>query len=480
MTTKLLYRQLTLAALAATLFLAGCASMGDASSQSKPIPPAQLGMTAAEANAAAWPAADWWSAFGDAQLSRLIETAQAGSPSIKMAEARVRLAAHAEALARGALRPNVALNANATRERLPENYIYPPPLGGSTVTDGRLAVDFSYDFDFWGRQRAAVASAAKRAAESQAESDSAKLVLAVAVASTYFRLQGSFEQLAIARDLLREREVVVTLLKLRTERGLDNRSEIDRVTADVASARQEVEAAQENVALLKHQLAALTGQGPDALLDLTPPSANNDSTLRAPQSLPADLLGRRPDIVAQRLRIEASIQDIAAARAAFYPNVDLTAFFGVQAIGTGKLFDIASRTYGIGPAFHLPIFNTGSLRANLGGRYAEYDVAVEQYNQTVIDAAREVADQGTSLRSIAVQFKAATDSLQSLQRAYDLSLLRYRKGLNNYLTVLSNEAALFTQKRIESQLRERELQASLGLIKALGGGYAPSAASSRN
>jgi NodT family efflux transporter outer membrane factor (OMF) lipoprotein len=189
---------------------------------------------------------------------------------------------------------------------------------------------------------------------------------------------------------------------------------------------------------------------------LAPPAVTADAALALPQSLPADLLGRRPDIVAQRLRIEASTQDIAVAKAAFYPNVDLTAFFGVQALGAGKLFDIASRTYGIGPALHLPIFNTGSLRAHLGTSYAEYDLAVEQYNQTVIDAAREVADQGTALRSIAVQRRATTDSLRSFQTAYDLSLLRYRKGLTNYLTVLNSESSLFTQKRIDAQLRERQ------------------------
>jgi NodT family efflux transporter outer membrane factor (OMF) lipoprotein len=466
--------------LAATVLLVACASMGDATSQAKLIEPAKLGLTASAADAAPWPAADWWTAFGDPQLTRLIETAQAGSPSIKVAEARVRLAQHAEALARAATGPSVSVNAAATRERLSENYIYPPPLGGSTVTDGRVALDFSYEFDFWGKQRAALQSAVKRAAASQAESDSAKLVLAVSVASTYLRLQRGYEELAIAREVLKQREAVVTLLKLRTERGLDNRSEIDPQAAAVSSARQELEAAQENIDILKHQVAALTGAGPYSEADLAAPAVNADPALALPQSLPADLLGRRPDIVAQRLRLEASTQDITVAKAAFYPNLDLTAFFGVQAIGTSKLFDIASRTYGVGPDLHLPVFNTGSLRANLGTRYAEYDLAVEQYNQTVIDAAREVADQGTALRSIAVQRRATTDSLRSFQRAYDLSLLRYRKGLTNYLTVLNSESALFTQKRIDTQLRERQLQTSVNLIKALGGGYAPSLVASAN
>jgi NodT family efflux transporter outer membrane factor (OMF) lipoprotein len=463
-----------LAAVAATALLSACASMGDAKSHSKIIEPARLGLTDSAADAASWPAADWWTGFGDPQLTRLIETAQAGNPSIKVAEARVRLAQQAEALARAATGPSVSVNATATRERLSENYIYPPPLGGSTVTDGRVALDFSYEFDFWGKQRAALESALKRAAASQAESDSAKLVLAVSVASTYLHLQRGYDELAIDREELKQREAVVALLKLRIERGLDNRGEIDPQAGSVSSARQELAAAQENIDILKHQLAALTGTGPYTEADLERPSVDADPALALPQSLPADLLGRRPDIIAQRLRIEASAQDIAAARAAFYPNLDLTAFFGVQAIGTSKLFDIGSRTYGVGPALHLPVFNTGSLRADLGAKYAQYDLAVEQYNQTVIDAAHEVADQGTALRSIAVQRQATKESLRSFQKAYDLNLLRYRKGLTNYLTVLNGESALFIQKRVDAQLRERQLQTSVNLIRALGGGYAPS------
>jgi NodT family efflux transporter outer membrane factor (OMF) lipoprotein len=191
-----------------------------------------------------------------------------------------------------------------------------------------------------------------------------------------------------------------------------------------------------------------------------------------PTALPADLLGRRADIVAQRLRIEVANADITVANAEFYPNVDLTAFFGFQSLGTSDLLKSGSRTYGAGPALHLPIFNRSSLRANLGAREADYDLAVAEYNQTVLDAVRDAADQGTALRSLAQQRAAADNSLAALQRAHDLSQLRYQRGLVNRLEVLDSEAALLTQQRALAALRERELQASLGLIKALGGGYA--------
>lgn len=471
MTTRTAYLRLAFPALLTTVLLAGCASVGDATSQSRIIEPGGVGLTASDQSATPWPAADWWTVFDDPQLSHLIEAAQGGNPSIKIAEARVRLAKQAEILAGSANGPDLALNANATRERLSENYIFPPPLGGSTVTDGRVALDFSYQFDFWGKRRANLAAAVDQTEALQAEQDSAQLILAVAVAQTYFALQRSYEDLAIAREFLSERESIVELTKMRIARGLDTRGDVDLPSAAVSSARQDIAALEGNIELGKHQLAALTGRGPEALADMTAPRARNASAAPLPSALPADLLGRRPDIVAQRLRIEAASKEISAAKAEFYPNVDLTAFFGVQAIGTGSLFEVGSRTLGAGPALHLPIFNAGSLRANLGAKYAGYDIAVEQYNQTVIDAVREVADQGTALRSIAAQRRESTEGLDSLRRAYDLSLLRYRKGLNNYIAVLNTENALLTQRRVDSQLRERELQASLGLIKALGGGY---------
>ncbi|MFI4888596.1 MAG: TolC family protein, partial [Burkholderiales bacterium] len=192
-----------------------------------------------------------------------------------------------------------------------------------------------------------------------------------------------------------------------------------------------------------------------------------------PSTVPAELLGRRPDVIALRWRIEAARKDVASAKAAFYPNVNLLAFVGLQSLGAGNLLTAASRMIGAGPAVTLPIFDAGRLRANLAGKDADQDIAVEQYNQTLADAMRDVVDQLASFRSIREQRTQQQLALATARQAYDLALLRYREGLGNYLQVLSAEQPLLEQQRLDADLHARELDVSIGLIRALGGGYQP-------
>jgi NodT family efflux transporter outer membrane factor (OMF) lipoprotein len=187
--------------------------------------------------------------------------------------------------------------------------------------------------------------------------------------------------------------------------------------------------------------------------------------------VPAELLGRRPDLIAQRWRVEAAQQDIASAKAEFYPNVNLAAFIGVQSLGGAGFLTAASRMMGAGPAVTLPIFDAGRLRGNLAGKNADYDVAVEQYNQTLADAMREVVDQLASFKSVDEQRLEQREALATAQEAYDLALLRYREGIGNYLEVLSAEAPLLAQQSLDAELRSRQLALSIDLIRALGGGF---------
>ena len=190
-----------------------------------------------------------------------------------------------------------------------------------------------------------------------------------------------------------------------------------------------------------------------------------------PSTVPAELLGRRPDLVAQRWRVESANKDIAVAKAEFYPNVNLIAFIGLQSIGPSGFFSAASRTMGVGPAVTLPIFEGGRLRANLAGKNAAYDIAVEEYNQALVAALRDVVDQLASFRSVAAQRVEQKQALASAQEAYDLALLRYREGLGNYLQVLSAESPLLQQQSLEADLRARQLALAIELTRALGGGY---------
>jgi NodT family efflux transporter outer membrane factor (OMF) lipoprotein len=192
-----------------------------------------------------------------------------------------------------------------------------------------------------------------------------------------------------------------------------------------------------------------------------------------PSAVPAELLGHRPDLLAQRWRVEAASQGIHEAKAQFYPNVDLVAFIGLQNLGSTNLLSAANRQYGLAPAFTLPLFDAGKRRANLAARDAQYDEAVEQYNQTLTDALREVVDALSSMNSLQRQQAEERDALANAQEAYDLSVLRYREGVGNYLQVLSAESQLLAQRSLEASLQARSMDLSVDLVQALGGGFVP-------
>jgi NodT family efflux transporter outer membrane factor (OMF) lipoprotein len=218
-------------------------------------------------------------------------------------------------------------------------------------------------------------------------------------------------------------------------------------------------------------LAALAVLPPDAFDSLSP-RLSTVAAVAIPEVVPADLLGRRADIVAARWRIEAATGDVKSARAQFYPNINLTAFAGFSAIGFDRVLRSGSEQYGVGPAISLPIFNSGRLRANLRGRAADLDAAVETYNGNVVDAVHDVADQIGSARSIERQQRQQAEALVSAEAAYDIATQRYRAGLSTYLTVLTAETNVLAQRRLGVDLRARALDVQMQLVRALGGGYA--------
>jgi NodT family efflux transporter outer membrane factor (OMF) lipoprotein len=236
-------------------------------------------------------------------------------------------------------------------------------------------------------------------------------------------------------------------------------------------ARQQIEQIDEQITLTRHALAALTAQAPQALdtLVVAPGSAKLPTL---PTALPADLLSRRADITAARWRIEAAGSDVSAARAAFYPNINLTAFAGLASIGLDKLINAGSEQYGAGPAIRLPIFDAGRLRANLRGKTADLDAAVESYNAAVLEAVHETADPISSLRAIATQQREQAQAQAAAEAAYDLATQRYRAGLSTFLTVLNAESGVLNQRRQAADLKARAWDAQIALIRALGGGYA--------
>jgi len=463
-----------LVSMSAIALLSGCANFkgihSDASLR-------QVGDYASNATLPAeggpWPDTGWALVIGGAPLQALIDEALANSPNLRVAEARVNAARAAADSARAAAGATVNANFSSTYQRYTENGLIPPPLAGAYVTDNLLALNFSYDFDFWGRHAAALRAALAQGQVAQAEQYAARLMLSTAIARGWVQLARQQGQYELVQQQLTARRKINDLARLRYRSGLDSDSDSEESRQQIASLRAEQTQWQEVIALTRNQLAALLGQGPDRGLrimpgDLPPKSALQDAL---PDALPAGLLGRRPDIVAARWRVEAAQHNIDESKAQFYPDVNLMAFAGFSSIGLSELLQAGSRIVGVGPAIHLPIFGNGALRAQMKGSVAAYDVAVASYNQALTEALHDVADQVQSLRHVHEQSDqvqvAADAAAKNLQLARD----RERVGTANMLPVLAAEMGLLAQRKVALDLEARSTDLRIGLIKALGGGY---------
>jgi NodT family efflux transporter outer membrane factor (OMF) lipoprotein len=292
-------------------------------------------------------------------------------------------------------------------------------------------------------------------------------------------MQRAYLQLDVADKALAEREQIFKLTQERFDAGIDSRLAVKQAESALPATRERIAQLNEVIGLARNEIAALLGQGPDRGLAIARPQANALEAVEIPSSLPAELLGRRPDIVAQRWRVEAAGKDIDVAKARFYPNVSLIAFAGLQSIGLPLLLEAGSRTFGVGPAMTLPIFDAGRLRGELAGTQADYDAAVERYNEALVNGLRDVVDQLTSFRSLDEQGRQQAHAQSTAQEAYDLALQRFREGVGNYLEVLTAESQLLAQQSLDADLRARRLSLAIRLVQALGGGFGESGVGSR-
>jgi NodT family efflux transporter outer membrane factor (OMF) lipoprotein len=472
---KRIDRKLVAGALASALLLAACASTDGLAPEASLRDANDLAvantLAAAAQSSSVWPRSDWWTAYNDPQLGALIEEALTESPTLRVAEARTRKALAFAATTKSALYPQVNGDFEVDRQRFPDHGLTPPPFNGLWGTLYQLQATLDWELDVWGKNRAAYESALGQAQAAAVDADAARLALSVAIAQAYVQLDRGYLQLDVAQATLKEREQTYALTRDRNAAGIDSRLELKQAETALPATREQIEQLQETIGLTRNMLAALLGAGPDRGLAIARPVANVLQPVALPSAMPAELLGRRPDLIAQRWRVEAAQKGIAGAKAAFYPDVNLVGLIGLQSFGAAGFLSGASRMVGFGPAVTLPIFEGGRLRANLAGANADYDIAVEQYNQLLADALRDIVDQLTSFASVEAQHREQEQALADAQEAYDLALLRYREGIGNYLQVLSAESPLLVQQGLEADLRARDLEISISLVRALGGGF---------
>lgn len=460
-------------ALLPALALAGCASIPQLQAPPAMREPVSLSLgNQAAAPQSPFPADRWWTILGDPALDRLIDEALVASPDLAAAQARARRALAFQSEAKAAILPTLGIEGNAGAIRQSQNQGFPPGLIPGDLRDqGRIGAVVNFDLDLWGRKRSALAAATSAAMGAQAELAQSRLLLQSAIVSAYVDLDG----LLTSRDLIAARlqnaAAELDLMKVRQARGLENIAAVSQAEGRLASTTAELKALDEAISLTRNALAALAGAGPERGQSIERPQLQAPQGLALPADLPVNLVGRRPDLVASRLRAESAEVRIGVARADFYPDINLAALIGFQAIGLDNLFKESSLTANAGPALRLPIFDGGSARAKYRAARADYDEAVSVYNATLIEAIRQVADAAATKRSVADQVAAAQTAVTAAERQLAATQQRHAAGLEDRRNALAAERLLIAAKAALSTLNTRNHQADIALAVALGGGF---------
>ncbi|OWY37396.1 RND transporter [Xenophilus sp. AP218F] len=455
----------TAGALLFTAVLGGCANFGHSVSPDTALTAEQLQLSVGQQQPLA---AGWWQQLGDPDLNQLIDRALQDAPSLKLASARLRQARAAVGIAESKDGPQLDAAANMVQINADQ---LQPLLRKDKLDAYTAMLNGSWEFDFWGKNRAAIQAALGQQQAIAYEGAQSRLLLTQAVLAQYTQLQRSQAQtrllerrlaLAESRRALTQARINAGLLPGDNQRG--NEIGIERLRQQLSAAGNEAERA-------RHALSALTGQGPEATRRLR--AADLGSTPIPPaDQLTADLLGRRPDIAAQRARVEAMAASVKEARAEFYPNIKLSAFAGQTSLEFDQLLKGSSSFFGFMPAISLPLFHSGAIQANLDRQQAGYDMAVQSYNQTVLDGLRDAADALSGWQNSQRQLRQADAAVASSRKAGEAMSARLKAGLVNKLAWLDAQDALLGQQaaQIDAQAANRLAWASLNT--ALGGGFA--------
>jgi multidrug efflux system outer membrane protein len=466
--------RLALAPLMAALLLAGCASPPPIDTTQLPATPAAFregdGRWTVAAPADAQPRGTWWKAFGDPVLDDLIARAEARNDRIQIAAARL---AQAKALLRSAdaeRMPQVGVGAGAVRGTDPSTGTRPSTLLSA-------GANLSYEIDVFGRLARASDAAALDAQARDALLHSAHLLVQADVAQTYFALRALDAENAILRDTVAAYRDTLRLTERRYQAGDVSELDVARVRSEAASTESDALAVQRQRSLLEHALAVLVGE---AASSFTMPGGEWSTALPVvPAGVPGSVLARRPDVAAAQRQLQAAQARVGVAQAAWFPSVQLTAAGGYASPELSDLFKWSARAWSVGALLSLPVFDGGRRDAGVQSARAEMDAALASYREQVLVAFKDVEDELSSLRLLGEQAQAQGTAVDSASRATALSASRYRNGMISQLDLLDAQRSELRNRRQAVQVRAAQYQATVGLIRALGGGWerSPSVAS---
>jgi NodT family efflux transporter outer membrane factor (OMF) lipoprotein len=411
----------------------------------------------------------WWEVFGDPQLDALEEQIKISNQNLKASEAQYRQARALVRFYRAEYYPTATVNPSISRVKLSDNKPPVRTLSGITYNDFVLRGDLSYEVDAWGRVRRTVESA--RASEEASAADLAAVNLSVQseLAVDYFELRSADAQKKLLDSTVSDYEKSLQLTENRHTGGLASDLDVQQAKTQLETTRAEDVDVGVQRAQYEHAVAVLVGQPPSTFsLAFSPVSQPPPSV---PLGLPSQLLERRPDVAASERQMAAANAQVGIAKAAFFPSITLSASGGFESGTLGTLFQGPSLFYSLGAAAAQTVFDAGQRRASLQAQQAAYDQTVASYRQIVLTAFQDVEDNLAALRILEQEAKTQDVAVEAARRSVVLSTNQYKGGVTDYLTVLTAQSAALADERSAVDILRRRMDASVLLMKALGGGW---------
>jgi NodT family efflux transporter outer membrane factor (OMF) lipoprotein len=416
--------------------------------------------------AAAWPAADWWRGFNSPELDTLITQAQQANPDLGAAVARIREADAQARIAGAALLPTVEAGVNPSTQQVLSPFSAQPVH----YTSYAATLTASYEIDFWGKNKAALAAAKATALSSNYDRTVVALSVVTGVASSYFQALALRDRLQVARENLANAEAVLGIITNGRRAGGASDLELAQQETVVAGLRAVIPPLQQQLSQTVDALAILLGRPPEAVAI----SASSLGTLATPMvapGLPSELLARRPDVHEAEAQLIAANANIKVARAQFFPSITLTAQGGVESLAMASFMSPASAIYTIAGSLVQPIFEGGRLKGQLEFSKARYEELLQAYRKAVISAFSNVEDALAMTQRTAEQETEQANAVAKARRAFEISQAQFKVGTVDLLTVLNTQTALFTNNDQLLQVKLAHLQALVALFNALGGGW---------
>jgi multidrug efflux system outer membrane protein len=457
---KALLKTASIAAL--SLAAAGCATAPPAALKAQDVPGAFSAPVAS--GAPVWPTADWWQGFGSDEMNGIIKNAQAGNLDLSQAASRVLEAEANQEIAGSSLFPSVDLGASAKRTGSKATGKW------SSANSFGASLDASYQLDFWGEARDNLRSATEALKSARFAQETVALTITTDAADTYLDILALRQRDAIALDNINAADRILKITEAKVDAGVSSRLDLAQQQAQVSGQKAQVPAIEEQEREARYTLAVLLAHTPEGF-DVR---ADNLDAIVSPivaPGLPSELLRRRPDVAQAEADLAAAHADVDAARAAFFPSIDLTASGGVASTALSALFHSTSLGYSIGASLLQTIFDGGKLEGESKFARARQEELVANYRQTVLNAFADVEAALGQVSSLAEQEKYKTDEVNAAQEAFRISEIQYREGVADLLAVLQAQQTLFTAQDQLVQIRLARFQADIGLYRALGGGW---------